>query len=76
MAQGNFAEALKSYRDGLAVANRLAKAEPENPEWQNKIALISIKVGDVLMAKGNFAEALELYRKDWLLPTAWPSPTP
>ncbi len=59
MAQGNFAEALGAYRDGLAVADRLAKAEPENPEWQNKIALISIKVGDVLMAQGNFAEALE-----------------
>ena len=36
MRQGDLAEALKSYRDGLAVAERLAKAEPENPEWQTQ----------------------------------------
>ena len=32
MAQGNLAEALKSYRDGLAVADRLTKANPGNAE--------------------------------------------
>ena len=30
LARGDLAEALKSYRDGLAVAERLAAAEPEN----------------------------------------------
>ncbi len=62
MAQGDLAEALKSYQDGLAVAVRLAKAEPQNTAWQHKIALIFIKVGDVSMAQGKFAEALNSYQ--------------
>ena len=62
LARGDLAEALKSYRDGLAVAERLAAAEPENAAWQHKTTLIFIKVGDVLMAQGNFAEALNSYR--------------
>ena len=38
MAQGNLAEALKSYRDGLAVADRLAKSDPENADWQRDLS--------------------------------------
>ena len=30
VAQGNLPEALKSYRDGLAIADRLAKSDPGN----------------------------------------------
>ena len=62
MARGDLVEALESYRDGLAVADRLAEAEPENAAWQHKTTQIFIKVGDVLMAQGNFAEALNSYR--------------
>jgi tetratricopeptide (TPR) repeat protein len=62
MAQGDLAEALKSYQDGLAVAVRLAKADPQNTAWQHNIALIFIKVGDVSMAQGKFAEALKSYQ--------------
>ena len=62
MSEGNLAEALKSYRDGLAVAGRLAQADPKNAQWQHTITLIYIKVGDVLMAQGDFAEALKTYR--------------
>jgi tetratricopeptide (TPR) repeat protein len=63
MAQGDLTEALNSYRDGLAVAVRASKTEPEDPAWQHKITLIFIKVGDVLMAQGNFAAALKSYRE-------------
>ena len=38
MAQGNLAEALKSYRDGLAVGDRLTKADPENAVWQRDVS--------------------------------------
>jgi tetratricopeptide (TPR) repeat protein len=62
LARGDFAEALKSYREGLTVAERLAKAGPDGVGWQHKITLIFIKVGDVLMAQGNFAEALKSYQ--------------
>jgi hypothetical protein len=33
-AQGNLTEALKSYRDGLAIFERLANADPNNAGWQ------------------------------------------
>src|SRR5258708_34805591 len=34
VAQGNLAEALKSFRDGLAIRDRLAEADPSNALWQ------------------------------------------
>ena len=36
--QGNLPEALKAYRDSLAIAERLAKADPGNAEWQVDVA--------------------------------------
>ena len=66
MAQGNLAQALKWYREGLAVelagADRLAKADPENAVWQHNVSLSYSRVGDVLMAQGNLAEALKSYQ--------------
>ena len=61
VAQGNLAEALKSYRDGLAIAERLAKADPGNAGWQRDLSVSYDKVGDVLVAQGNLAEALKSY---------------
>ena len=61
-AQGDLGQALKSYQDGLAVANRVANADPKNAEWQQNITLIYLKVGEVFMAQGNFAEALKSYQ--------------
>ena len=61
-ARGDLVQALELYRDGLAVANREAKANPKNAEWQLKITLIYIKIGEVFMAQGKFAEALKTYR--------------
>ena len=37
MAQGNLAEALTSYRKGLAIIERLAKADPDNTGWQRDL---------------------------------------
>ena len=75
-AQGNLTEALKWYRSGLDVADRLVKTNPENAGWQHNLSVSYSKVGDVLMAQGNLAEALKSYRDGLALPTAWPSPTP
>jgi tetratricopeptide (TPR) repeat protein len=61
-AQGDLVQALKSYQDGLAVANRVANADPKNTEWQQNLTLIYLKVGEVFMAQGNFAEALKSYQ--------------
>ena len=39
VAQGNLPEALKSYRDGLAIRERLAKADPGNAGWQRDLSV-------------------------------------
>ena len=66
MAQGNLADALKWYRDGLAFglagADRLSEADPENAIWQHNLSLSYSRVGDVLMAQGNLAAALKSYQ--------------
>ena len=37
VAQGKLDEALKSYRDSLAIAERLAASDPSNTGWQNDV---------------------------------------
>jgi hypothetical protein len=48
MAHGNLAEALKSYQDGLAVADRLAKSDPEDAGRQRDVSISYKKIGDVI----------------------------
>jgi tetratricopeptide (TPR) repeat protein len=62
MAQGNLPEALKSYRDSLAIADRLAQADPGDAGWQRDLAVAYNRVGDVLVAQGNLPEARKSYR--------------
>ena len=44
VAQGNLAEALKAYRDGLAIAERLAAADPSNAGWQRDLSVSHAKL--------------------------------
>ena len=53
VAQGNLPEALKSYQAGLAIADRLAKADPGNAGWQRDLSVSYDKIGDVQVAQGN-----------------------
>ena len=62
VAQGNLAEALQSYRAGLAIRERLAKADPDNAGWQRDLSVSYEKVGDVQVAQGDLAGALQSYR--------------
>ncbi len=62
VAQGNLPEALKAYRDGLAIADRLAQADPGNAGWQRDLSVSYNKIGDVRVAQGNLPEALKAYR--------------
>ena len=39
MAQRDHAEALKWYREGLAVADHWVKTNPENADWQHKLSM-------------------------------------
>jgi len=49
VAQGNLADALKSFRDSLAIRDRLAKADPDNAGWQRDLALGYGKVATLLV---------------------------
>jgi tetratricopeptide (TPR) repeat protein len=62
VAQGNLPEALKSFRDGLAIMERLAKADPDNAGWHRDLSLFYNRVGSVLVAQGNLPEALKSFR--------------
>ncbi len=62
MAQGKLPEALKSYRDSLAIRDRLAKADPGNAGWQRDLAVSYEKLGDVLAAQSRLPEALKSHR--------------
>ena len=62
VAQGDLAGALKSYRDSLVIADRLAKSDPGNAGWQRDLSVSYDKVGDVQVAQGDLAGALTSYR--------------
>ncbi len=64
VAQGNLPEALKAYRDGLAIRDRLAKSDPGHLGWQRDLTVSYDRIGDVLVAQGNLPEALKAYRDD------------
>src|SRR5262249_10909257 len=62
VAQGNLPEALKSFRDALAIAERIAKIVPNNAFFQRDLMVSYIKIGGVLVAQGNLPEALKFFR--------------
>jgi tetratricopeptide (TPR) repeat protein len=60
--QGHLAEALKAYRDSLAINEWLARQDPGNATWQGHLSVSYYKVGNVLRAQGQLAEALKAHR--------------
>jgi tetratricopeptide (TPR) repeat protein len=59
---GDLEQALKSYRDGLAIRERLSAADPSNTEWQHDLSVFYNNIGNVLRAQGKLDEALKAYR--------------
>jgi tetratricopeptide (TPR) repeat protein len=62
VAQGNLPDALKSFRDGLAIRDRLAQSDPGNAGWQRDLSVSYDRVGDVQVAQGNLPDALKSFR--------------
>jgi hypothetical protein len=58
VAQGNLPEALKSFRDGHDIFDRLAKADPGNAGWQYDLGISNERIGDIFMVQGNLADVL------------------
>jgi len=42
--QGNLPEALATYKASLAIAERLAKADPGNAGWQRPLGVASARI--------------------------------
>ena len=61
-ARGKLEEALKAYRNGRAIAERLAAADRSNTQCHRDLSVSYGKVGDVLKALGKLEEALKAYR--------------
>jgi tetratricopeptide (TPR) repeat protein len=62
LARGQIEDALKSYRDSLAIRERLATADPSNLQWQSDLQIAIVKVGSLaynFVLDRDFAIALE-----------------
>ena len=62
VAQGDLAGGLKSYRDSLAIRDRLAQSDPGNAGWQRDLSVSYEKIGDVQVAQSDLVGALKSYR--------------
>jgi hypothetical protein len=62
-AQGNLPAALASFKASLAIADRLAKADPGNAGWQRDLALSHGRVATVLARQGERERALGAFRQ-------------
>ena len=75
MAQGDLAGALAAYEAGLAIAERLAAADPGNAGWQRDLSVSRNKLGDVRRAQGDLAGALAAYEASRPSASGWPRRT-
>ena len=65
--QGNLPAALESYRADMAIAKRLAEADPANAQWQRDLSVSNERIGDVLRDQGDLPAALESFRTSMAL---------
>jgi len=63
LAQGKLPEALKSYQQDLAIAERLAKSDPGNAEWQRDLSVSFAKLAVVFRKAGNNTDALNALKE-------------
>jgi tetratricopeptide (TPR) repeat protein len=63
VAQGDFTGAMKSYRDGLAIFERLAQSDPGNADWQRDLSVAIEKLGNLayrFVLAGDFTQGLDV----------------
>jgi hypothetical protein len=63
VAQGNLAEALKSYQAKQEIISRLAKADPGNAGWQRDLSVSFSKLAGAFRKAGDNAMALDALRQ-------------
>jgi hypothetical protein len=62
-AQGDLTAALTSYQASLAIAERLAKADPGNAGWHRDLALSYGRVAVIEMRQGFRDDALNAFQQ-------------
>jgi tetratricopeptide (TPR) repeat protein len=60
---GNLTEAQRFIRESLAIAERLAQAEPDRADYQCDLSVSYVKMGDLYRALGQEDSAREAYLK-------------
>jgi tetratricopeptide (TPR) repeat protein len=60
--RGHLDDALATYREGRAIAENRAQADPANLGWQYDLVIGNERIGDLLMALGDHAGALKSYQ--------------
>jgi tetratricopeptide (TPR) repeat protein len=60
--RSDLAASLATYQEAEAIADRLAKSDPGNADWQHDLAASYNRVGDVQVARGNLQAALASYQ--------------
>ena len=60
--RGELSVARADYREAMAIAERLAQADPGNAGWQRDLSVSHNKIGDVQVAQGTLPAALTSYR--------------
>jgi tetratricopeptide (TPR) repeat protein len=61
VTRGKLAEALKAFRDSVAIRDRLVQAKPPDLGRQRDLSVSYNKVGDVLVAQGNLTGGLKTF---------------
>ena len=60
-ARGNLEVALKAYGDGLAIAEKLARQDPSNTEWQRDLIVSNVKLAEVVQHQARAADTMRHY---------------
>jgi eukaryotic-like serine/threonine-protein kinase len=61
--RGDFAGALASYNDALAIQRGLVTRDQKNVEWQRRLSMSLVRIADLLNVQGNIVSALTDYRE-------------
>jgi tetratricopeptide (TPR) repeat protein len=67
LLQSDFAGALKSYDDSLAIAERLAQSDTSNARWQRDLAAIYSKLGVAYIRMKDIDNALAALRQGQMI---------
>ncbi|MFO1067519.1 MAG: hypothetical protein U1E14_03240 [Geminicoccaceae bacterium] len=72
-------QTLQSYRDSLAIAEKLAAADPRNTGWQRDLIVSHVKLAEVADATGNAGPRRSPLmavprpsQRHWPSPAGWP----